>query len=340
MIGRAEEIRTFILNNISEHPKDIVAVTAEAFSISRTTVHRHLDRLVQDKKITKTGITNRAVYFLFNTKNKKIEISITPGADEHKVWSENFRSDFENLEDNVSYICNYGFTEIFNNAIDHSEGSRVSVETEWGKDAVKISVIDNGIGIFKKIKTAFNLQDERESILQLSKGKLTTEPQNHTGEGIFFTSRAFDEFAILANDLFYCRLNDDEDWFIETRVDKHKKGTAVSMEIRFNSKRKIEEIFDKYASHDTRKFDKTHICVKLSELEEEKYISRSQAKRLLVGLEKFREVILDFKNVSTVGQAFVDEVFRVFKNNHPEIQITYTDANDNVKFMIERGLPT
>ena len=27
-------------------------------------------------------------------------------------------------------------------------------------------------------------------------GKLTTDPDNHTGEGIFFTSRVFDEFEI------------------------------------------------------------------------------------------------------------------------------------------------
>ena len=237
-------------------------------------------------------------------------------------------------------ICEYGFTEIFNNAIEHSEGNVVLVTTEWDKDTVKISVADNGIGIFKKIKTAFNLADERESILQLSKGKLTTDPKNHTGEGIFFVSRCFDRFAITTNKLLYCRFSDNNDWFVESRDDKTESGTCVSMKIDVKSKRNQKDIFDSFTNPETYKFDRTHIWVQLSKAEEENYVSRSQAKRLLAGLEKFKEVILDFKNVAAAGQGFVDEVFRVFKNNHPEIQVTYTNANDDVKFMIERGLPT
>ena len=68
------------------------------------------------------------------------------------------------------------------------------------------------------------------------------------------------------------------------------------------------------------------------------HVSRSQAKRLLMGLEKFKRIILDFKGVKSVGQAFVDEVFRVFKNRHPNITIHYFNANDSVEAMIKRGL--
>ncbi|MCB0367566.1 MAG: DUF4325 domain-containing protein, partial [Bdellovibrionales bacterium] len=41
-----------------------------------------------------------------------------------------------------------------------------------------------------------------------------------------------------------------------------------------------------------------------------------------------------------VGQAFVDEVFRVFKDSHPEIEIEHINANDAIEFMIKRGLST
>ncbi|GIS84625.1 MAG: hypothetical protein CM1200mP16_09250 [Nitrospina sp.] len=67
------------------------------------------------------------------------------------------------------------------------------------------------------------------------------------------------------------------------------------------------------------------------------YISRSQARRFFWGLEKFKYVILDFSDISTVGQGFVDEVFRVFKTKYSRTKIEYKNANDNVKFMIERG---
>jgi hypothetical protein len=343
MQNQAEQIRSFILGNIPEHTKDIVALTAKKFAVSRTTVHRHLSRLIKDKKIIKTGTTVRAAYFLFSSRDKTIETKIQPGVDEHEIWKENFQRDFSSLNENVSYICNYGFTEIFNNALDHSEGSLVIVKTQWEQDSVTILMRDNGIGIFKKIKTTLGLEDEREAILQLSKGKFTTEPKNHTGEGIFFTSRCFDEFCIMANGLSYHKFNEPDDWFVESRKDEQGDGTYVLMQIRFNSKRRAEQIFNEYSKSDSnsgiKKFDKTHILVELSRLEEERYVSRSQAKRILIGLEKFREIILDFKDITTVGQGFVDEIFRVFKNEHPETSIEYRNANEDVEFMIKRGMP-
>lgn len=68
------------------------------------------------------------------------------------------------------------------------------------------------------------------------------------------------------------------------------------------------------------------------------YISRSQARRLLVGLEKFKSIILDFDKVPAVGQAFTDEVFRVFQNKHPKIKIKSTKTNSAVEFMIKRSI--
>ena len=66
------------------------------------------------------------------------------------------------------------------------------------------------------------------------------------------------------------------------------------------------------------------------------YISRSQARRILVGLEKFESIILDFTRVPTVGQAFADEIFRVFKNKYPKKKIIAINTNEAVKFMINR----
>lgn len=78
--------------------------------------------------------------------------------------------------------------------------------------------------------------------------------------------------------------------------------------------------------------------IKLKNIEdEEMFISRSQAKRVVFGLEKFQELILDFTGVKSVGQGFVDEVFRVFHSKHPDMEIKYINANEDVEFMIKRG---
>jgi len=55
-------------------------------------------------------------------------------------------------------------------------------------------------------------------------------------------------------------------------------------------------------------------------------------------LDKFEKIILDFDGVKTVGQGFVDEIFRVFKREHLNIGIEYINANNDVEFMIKRGL--
>jgi anti-sigma regulatory factor (Ser/Thr protein kinase) len=339
--NQAEEIRSYLLAKIPVHPQNIVAKAAEAFSCSRTTVHRHLNRLIRDGKIIKSGTTRQAKYFLKTEKNKELHISLEPGVEEHKVWDENFKADFETIPKNVQEICEYGFLEMLNNAIDHSKGTELEIGTEWEPNLIEITICDDGTGIFRKIKNALNLEDERESALHLSKGKFTTDQDNHTGEGIFFTSRAFDDFRIISSGMAYIRNNREQDWFIEMAENSKLAGTEVRMTISLDSKIKMQEVYSEFSEEDSdgcRKFDKTHILVELSKLGDERYVSRSQARRICLGLEKFKRIVLDFKNISTVGQGFVDEVFRVFQSKHPQIKIEYVNANDDVRFMIERGL--
>ncbi|MBT5232008.1 MAG: STAS-like domain-containing protein [Methylococcales bacterium] len=53
---------------------------------------------------------------------------------------------------------------------------------------------------------------------------------------------------------------------------------------------------------------------------------------------EFRTVILDFDGVDSIGQAFADEIFRVFAVRHPEIELIHTKANIKVTKMICRAL--
>jgi len=82
---------------------------------------------------------------------------------------------------------------------------------------------------------------------------------------------------------------------------------------------------------------KTRTVVRLFAIGTE-FVSRSQAKRLVHGLDKFREVVLDFKGVDLVGQGFADEVFRVWAREHPDVKLIPTDMNDAEAFMVERAI--
>jgi anti-sigma regulatory factor (Ser/Thr protein kinase) len=292
--------------------------------------------------VVKTGRTRGVSYFLKSSLQKKLEFSIKPGLEEHQVWMDYFHDAFSILPENIYSICNYGFSEMFNNAIDHSEGTRIAVRSKIKKDILKLNIYDNGVGIFNKVKNAFGLENERASILELTKGRLTTDPDHHTGEGVFFTSRAVDEFTVISSRLTYIKNNLEDDWFIET-PEHPIKGTGVFLEIRLNSNKKLKDVFRQSSTLEQRggvpKFDKTLIRVELSKSDQERYVSRSQAKRILAGLEKFNHIVLDFSNIKTVGQGFVDEVFRIFQSKYPKIKLEYSNANEDVRFMIERGLP-
>ena len=84
------------------------------------------------------------------------------------------------------------------------------------------------------------------------------------------------------------------------------------------------------------KFAKSKVTVRLFE-PGGSYVSRSQARRILAGLEKFKTIIMDFKDVETVGQGFADEVFRVWKQRYPDIKVVPKNTNENVLFMIKRA---
>lgn len=340
--SRPEQIQKFLLEKIPDHPKDVVVLAMREFGVTRPSVLAQMTKLMRKGDVLKTGQTSDVLYHLATAFNKNLKFKIKGGLREHEVWKEYLLPAFQHFQPNILDICEYGFGEMFNNAIDHSEGTEITVSTSLKKNDIIMTVRDDGIGIFRKIKNAFGLESERDSILQLAKGKLTTDKANHTGEGIFFTSRIMDEFYILSHDLDYFRDNREEDWFFESR-EAGFSGTCVSMTLSIHSKKLLKDVFTPFTTDDEDegipRFNKTHFLVALGKLGEDRYISRSQAKRILLGLDKFNEVMLDFKDVRTVGQGFVDEVFRVFQNKHPHIKIKYINANDDVTFMIQRGLP-
>ncbi|MBU0667542.1 DUF4325 domain-containing protein [Patescibacteria group bacterium] len=335
-MSKINNIQKFILDNVEKHPRDIATVLAEKFNFSRQRAHRYLTREVENGNIIKTGRTRWTQYFLASGNYVEFSEKIKPDLAEDRVWSKYVKPIILSCPQNIYRICIYGFTEIFNNAIDHSEGTTIFSDIEIKNKVITIRIIDNGIGIFKKIQKALNLDSIKESILHLSKGKFTTDPSKHTGEGIFFTSRMFDSFVILSSDMCYAFHN--EDWFLSPEKNENfGQGTLIEMKISLNSKKTPKEVFDQYTDQEIG-FGKTIVAVALSADPNDPHVSRSQAKRLLMGLEKFKTIILDFKGVTSVGQAFVDEVFRVFQNENPNIIIHYINANEEVESMLKRGL--
>jgi len=331
---RSENIRQFIIQNIELHPKDITNFAANHFGISRQAINKHLQKLVAEKILTteqKVRTVSYGLSALVETSNTYV---VNGASSESDIWGKDVRPALGSMPDNVIEIWQHGFTEMFNNVIDHSDGSVATVELK--KTPVKTLVVirDNGVGIFKKIQAALNLIDERHAVLELAKGKFTTDPDRHSGEGIFFTSRMFDDFQILSGGVYFSHnFGDRKDWILER--EKNASGTSVYMELNNHTARTTRKVYAEYSVEEFR-FDKTVVPVKLAQYGDDALVSRSQAKRLLVRIDRFKVVLFDFKGVETVGQAFADEIFRVFVNEHPEIDVSFLNANAAVEGMISR----
>lgn len=254
------------------------------------------------------------------------------GLEEDRVWREIREKLFANLGSNSRDVIGYIFTEMLNNAIDHSEGTIVEINVRENSDSIQFEIQDDGCGAFKKLQDSLGLPRLIDSIGELSKGKRTTAPKRHTGEGIFFSSKAASVFVLESSNLAWRVDNEIADFTVMKSA--LSKGTAVTVTVSKSATRKLAEIFGEFTAD--YEFVKTKPTVKLFETGLD-FISRSEAKRLMQGLEKFSEVDLDFQKVEWVGQGFVDEVFRVWLGEHPETRLGAINMNHEVEFMVERG---
>ncbi len=334
--SKSEDIRRFILENVESNSLTISKLTADNFGITRQAVNKHLQRLASENALAVSGRTRNRAYRLVSVLVWSKKYQISTGLAEDLVWTSDIKATVGQMPDNVLEIWHYGFTEMFNNALDHSAGSEILVQINRTALATRMVLSDNGVGIFKKIQKAMNLLDARHAILELSKGKLTTDPNRHTGEGIFFTSRMFDTFNILSGGVyFHHKFGEQEDWILES--ESFETGTAVLMELNNHTARRTKKIFDSYTGGDDYGFNKTVVPVSLAQYIGSDLISRSQAKRLLARVELFKIVLLDFHEVKTIGRAFADEIFRVFAKNHPEIELISVNSNSEIKRIIKHA---
>jgi len=336
-------IRTQIVRDVVHHPSDISNHIANIFNITPQAVYYHVKRLEKEGRITSTGTGKGKRYSLGPVRNYSVKLPFSEALSEDLIWRKSFAYLFEDMEENVVDICHYGFTEMVNNSIDHSDGVHLIIHIYKDKDKIQMFVIDDGEGIFRRITRLCHLADERHAIMELSKGKLTTDPDNHTGEGIFFTSRMFDEFEIESKGLNYSHYDKHSfDFLFDSPLDMESMGTMVVMVLKNTSKRLIRNVFDEFTEDSygegTSQFNKTVIPVKLAIYGNEKLVSRSQAKRLLIRIEKFQHVIFDFKDVTTIGQAFADEIFRVYANKNAHINLLSVNMNEEVEKMVQRAL--
>jgi len=322
LLNRRSEIRTADVRQALSH------------GISRQAVHQHLHALAAAGEIERVGRGKASAY-------RKAALASwsysTAGLDESRVWDDMLDElallrELPNLaRSTLAYVC----TEMVNNAIDHSGSPTVTVRVTTEGVSLVVTVEDAGIGIFRRVADGLGGIATYEAAQRLTLGKVTTAPEQHTGEGIFFSSRAVDVFTIEANGLRLTVDNLREDWALgET---DQRVGTLIRLSLDPRRARPLTEVFARYTDEGHR-FTRTQAVITLMEYGVA-FVSRSEAKRLAAGFEPFEHIVLDFNGVVEVGQGFVDELFRVWAAAHPTKTLEPMNMSAAVRFMVERGRP-
>ena len=328
---KKQTIVLYILEKIAAETQSLSKVVAETFNISTNTVHTYLNALIENGIIKKQ---KRGKYTLVNTCHE-----YTFGRSAGDLRSDTLPYDMclekeiKHLSENVQRIWSYGLSEMVNNVIDHSNAENMKMFVVQNYLTTTVLLIDDGIGIFEKIKNHFHLDSLDEAICELFKGKLTTDEVNHSGEGIFFTSKMVDAFLISSSGKIFTTSKFTDDNILDFR--ENIEGTCVLMSLSNFTHKVPKEIFDQYSDSDGS-FVTTRIPLK--DIFDAAPVSRSQAKRVCNRLEKFEEVVLDFDGIDWMGQGFAHQMFVVFQNAHPEISVVPQNMNDSVESMYNHVL--
>jgi anti-sigma regulatory factor (Ser/Thr protein kinase) len=332
MAAAAERLRALVDRQGEVGNRDVV----RALRVSPATSHRLLRALVLAGVLERQGRGPAARYRLRRVRRR----FTLAGLEEDRAW-QRVAADIARvrpLREQEARSLRYAATEVINNAVEHSRGRVVRVTVAFEPAGITVvSVQDDGVGVFQRLCADFGFRSPHDAIVQLEKGKLTSNPARHSGEGLFFSSKAVARFRLESPGAAWIVDNLVQDSAVGTS--DVRRGTRVVLTVAGIRTPRLEDVFRAHTDEDSLRFTRTRATIKLGALGTG-LVSRSEARRVVERLGEFTHATLDFSGVDVVGQGFCDEVFRVFARAHPEVTLEPVGMNDAVSFMVARAQST
>ena len=333
-MNSSQQVKKFLLDNLSKHQKDIIQAAIRRFGISRQAVHKHMNYLINDKKVAAHGNTKGRYYELMPTVNfnKTINIgSMQTGDDIIKKFIEpNIRI----LSENIFEIFHFSTQALINNIFDHANASKILFKIYITHKDAHFIISDNGIGIFDHLRSGLNLFDEHLAALELAKGHVTTDPHNHSGDELYTVIHLFDKVKIDSSGRSLGFSNYNQDWSL--KYSPHRQGSRIHLTISPSSKRTCKEIFNSIFHLNDKK---VRIPLNLLDISEHKVVnSRSQVESVLRNIQDFNEIEFDFKKIDLIGPSFADELVRKTIEKNYKAKIKCINANETVDLLMSRAL--
>ena len=146
-MNSSKKIKKFILDNLSQHQKDIIQEAIVKFGISRQAVHRHMNSLIVEKKVAAFGNTKGRYYELMPMVNYNKTINIVSSKGPNHLLKKIILPHLKSLSKNIYEIFEFSISALLNNVYAHADASKLYFKIFVNRDVSHFILSDNGIGI-------------------------------------------------------------------------------------------------------------------------------------------------------------------------------------------------
>ncbi len=334
--NRLHALTSWITTAVLNHPDDLVPALMAHAGVRRATALKLLRQLGAAGWLLRQR-RGRSYRYSPGPMREVVRRYEIAGLDEDSPWRRDFVRAF-NLTEGVLPMVRHAFSELVNNAIDHSGGTEVVVSLRQTATQVQLLVSDNGRGLFDSLATAFGFDDHQHAMLELSKGRLTSDPARHTGRGLFYTLRLADVALLHANaSAFQQRQWEGAQW--RSGRPMPRVGTSVYLAITLDTPRRLDDVL-RSASLDANDYALERVTLPLALIADDGgLVSRAAARRVGARLQGLRHVEVDFSGVSALGHSFADELFRVSRPGGAGLGFSTVGMAEPLVAMLRSVLP-
>ena len=329
----SEQIKQFILENLTVHQKDIIKASIRKFGLSRQAILKHMHTLISEDRVVAHGKTRDRFYELKPLVNFTKTIDVKDGLSASEILKNQLLPQLDSVALNIYEICEYSIRAVLVNALDHAQATKLNYKLYVSPSDVHFILSDNGIGIFEKLNQSLHLKDAQVAAVEIAKGHITTDPENHSGDELMTVIHLFDKVTIDASGICLTYLNKQNEWKVSPS--SQQKGTRIHLEIKSNSHRTCQEVFSQLFDQEK---NMVRIPVNLIRGDGEQVNSRTQAQNLLHNIRDLTKIEFDFKNIDLIGPAFADELVRKTKEKNQIADIIWTNTTKIVDVLMSRAM--
>ncbi|MBL50895.1 MAG: hypothetical protein CMG57_02920 [Candidatus Marinimicrobia bacterium] len=329
----SEQIKQFILENLSGHQKDIIKASIRKFGLSRQAILKHMHTLINEERVVAHGKTRDRFYELKPIVNFTKTINLNEPTSAYAILKSQILPNLKIVRKNIFEICEYSFRAILVNAMDHAQATKLNYKLFISPTEIHFVLNDNGIGIFEKLNQSLSLNNTKIAAVEIAKGHITTDPENHSGDELMTVIHLFDKVKIDASGIRLVFQNKQNEWNVF--ASSQQKGTRIHLEIKTNSKRTCQKVFHQIFE---KEYNMVRIPVNLIREKNEQVNSRIQAQSLLHNIRNISKIEFDFQNIELIGPAFADELVRKTKQKNQFADIKWINSNKIVDVLMSRAM--